>query len=214
MRAACGSSRRLVALDPVGEMERISRNPAVQDASKQYSDCVIGRAVQMAQVSAEPAETIARAALGGCALLRQQYLAVVARELDTVMTPERAAEEEEETDWRARRPNHRRPRRCGRSTLSDAVRRRDRLRRNGGNRISKAHSPVWFGPVLLCLASARFASQIARSMVSSDLPSSVTSISCRGLPQARSEDHRNCHQTGGLAFAGPHYLNGVLDRLD
>lgn len=99
--SACGkrveAADGLVALDPVGEMERISRNPAVQDASKQYSDCVIGRAVQMAQVSAEPAETIARAALGGCALLRQQYLAVVARELDTVMTPERAAEEEKET---------------------------------------------------------------------------------------------------------------------
>ena len=87
----------LVAIDPVGEMERINRIPAVQDASKQYSDCVIGRAVQMARVSAEPAETIARAALGGCALLRQQYLAVVARELDIVMTPERAAEEEKET---------------------------------------------------------------------------------------------------------------------
>ncbi len=87
----------LVAIDPVGEMERINRIPAVQDAQKQYSDCVIGRAVQMARVSAEPAETIARAALGGCALLRQQYLAVVARELDIVMTPERAAEEEKET---------------------------------------------------------------------------------------------------------------------
>ena len=51
----------------------------------------------MARVSEEPAETIARAALGGCALLRQQYLAVVAQELDIVMTPERAAEEEKET---------------------------------------------------------------------------------------------------------------------
>jgi hypothetical protein len=87
----------LVAIDPVGEMERINRIPAVQDASKQYSDCAIGRAVQMARVSEEPAETIARAALGGCALLRQQYLAVVARELRIIMTLERAAEEEKET---------------------------------------------------------------------------------------------------------------------
>jgi hypothetical protein len=78
-------------------MERVNRIPAVQDASKHYSGCIIGRAVHMAHVSAEPAETIARAALGCCALLRQQYLAVVARELDTVMTPERAAEEEKET---------------------------------------------------------------------------------------------------------------------
>ena len=62
----------------------------MQDASKQYSDCAIGRAVQMARVSEEPAETIARAALGGCALLRQQYLAVVAQELGIIMTPERA----------------------------------------------------------------------------------------------------------------------------
>jgi hypothetical protein len=84
---ACGkrveAAGGLVAIDPVGEME--------------YSDCVVGRAVQMAHLSEEPAETIARAALGGCALLRQQYLAVVARELDIVMTPERAAEEEKET---------------------------------------------------------------------------------------------------------------------
>ncbi len=87
----------LVAIDPVGEMERINRTPAVQDASKQYSDCAIGRAVQMARVSEELAETIARAALGGCALLRQQYLAVVAQELSVIMTPERAAEEEKET---------------------------------------------------------------------------------------------------------------------
>lgn len=93
MKAAGG----LAAVDPVGEMERINRIPAVQDASKQYSDCTIGRAVQMAHVSAEPAETIARAAIGGCALIRKQYLAVVAQELDTVMTPERAAEEEKET---------------------------------------------------------------------------------------------------------------------
>jgi hypothetical protein len=48
-------------------------------------------------VSEEPAETIAGAALGGCALLRQQYLADVARELRIIMTPERAAEEEKET---------------------------------------------------------------------------------------------------------------------
>ena len=98
---ACGkrveAAGGLVAIDPVGEMERVNRIPEVQDASKQYSDCAIGRAVQMAHVSAEPAETIARAALGGCALLRQQYLAVLARELDIVMTPERAAEEEKET---------------------------------------------------------------------------------------------------------------------
>lgn len=98
---ACGkrveAAGGLAAIDPLGEMERVNRIPAVQDSSKQYSDCITGRAVQMAHVSAEPAETIARAALGGCALLRQQYLAVVARELDTVMTPERAAEEEKET---------------------------------------------------------------------------------------------------------------------
>jgi hypothetical protein len=98
---ACGkrveAAGGLVAIDPVREMERINRIPAVQVASRQYSDCVIGRAVQMAHVSAEPAETIARAALGGCALLRQQYLAVVARELDITMTPERTAQEEKET---------------------------------------------------------------------------------------------------------------------
>jgi hypothetical protein len=99
--SACGkrveAAGGLAAIDPVGEMERINRIPAVQDASKQYSGCVIGRAVQMARVSEEPAETIARAALSGCALLRQQYLAVMARELDITMTPERAAEEEKET---------------------------------------------------------------------------------------------------------------------
>jgi hypothetical protein len=59
---ACGkrveAAGGLVAIDPVGEIQRINRIPAVQDASKQYSDCAIGRAVQMAHVSAEPAETL------------------------------------------------------------------------------------------------------------------------------------------------------------
>jgi len=97
LRERAGAAGGLVAIDPVGEMERINRIPAVQDASKQYSDCVIGRAVQMARVSEESAEPTARAALGGCALLRQQYIVVLARELDIGMTPERAAQEEKET---------------------------------------------------------------------------------------------------------------------
>ena len=87
----------LYATDPAGELLRVGRIEEVQDASKQYDDCVTGRAVQMARSSQETAETIAKAALGGCGLPRRQYLAVFAKALDIAMTPERAAEEEKET---------------------------------------------------------------------------------------------------------------------
>ena len=93
VRAAGG----LIAVDAVGEMARVNKIPAVQDPSKQYSDCTLGRAVQMARMSNEPAETIAHAALGGCALARMPYLGVLARALGIILTPERAAQEEKET---------------------------------------------------------------------------------------------------------------------
>lgn len=92
IRAAGG----LVFVDPAHEIARVNRIPEVKDASDQYGKCTLEHAADMARVSNEPAETIARAALGGCALLRQQYLAVLARRLGIVMTREIAAQEEKE----------------------------------------------------------------------------------------------------------------------
>jgi hypothetical protein len=91
------SAGGLVFLDPVDEIARVNQIPEVKDASDQYSKCTLERAIEFARVSNEPAEIIARAALGGCGLLRQQYLTVLARVLGIVMTSEIAAQEEKET---------------------------------------------------------------------------------------------------------------------
>ncbi|MGB7973811.1 MAG: hypothetical protein WCF81_05560 [Roseiarcus sp.] len=93
VRAAGG----LMTIDPLREMERVNKIPWVQDASKQYGDCAVGRAEEMARTSKEAAETIARAALGVCSLSRQQYLVALARALDVPLTPQIAAQEEKET---------------------------------------------------------------------------------------------------------------------
>jgi hypothetical protein len=93
IRAAGG----LVFIDPSYEMARVNRIPEVKQASDQYAKCTTDRAVEFARVSNEPAETIARAALGGCSVLREQYLAALARGLGIVMTREIAAQEEKET---------------------------------------------------------------------------------------------------------------------
>jgi hypothetical protein len=125
---ARGAAGGLVTIDPVGEMERINRIPTVQDASKQYRDCVIGRAVQMARVSEESAEPIARAALGGCAPSPtvSRPRGAGARYRHDARTS-RAGRKRD--DWRARWPSHRRPRRHGRRALRGRGARRDCLRR-------------------------------------------------------------------------------------
>ena len=92
IRAAGG----LVFIDPKHEMARVNRIPEVKQASDQYAKCTTDRAIEFARVSNESAETIARAALGGCSALREQYLAALARGLGIVMTPEIAAQEEKE----------------------------------------------------------------------------------------------------------------------
>ena len=92
IRAAGG----LVFVDPAHEMARANRIPEVKQASDKYARCTTDRATEFARVSNEPAEIIARAALGGCSVLREQYLAALARALGIVMTREIAAQEEKE----------------------------------------------------------------------------------------------------------------------
>jgi hypothetical protein len=92
IRAAGG----LVFVDPAHEMARVNRIPDVKQASDQYAKCTTDRAIDFARASKEPAEVIARAALGGCSAIRQQYLAVLARGLGIIMTREIAAQEEKE----------------------------------------------------------------------------------------------------------------------
>jgi hypothetical protein len=87
----------LAFFDPTYAIEQANRAPQVKQASAEYAKCTMERATEFARVSTEPAETVVRAAMGGCSILRQQYLGALARRLGITMTREIAAQEEKDT---------------------------------------------------------------------------------------------------------------------
>lgn len=87
----------LAFFDPTYAIAQANRVPQVKQASAEYAKCTMDRATEFARVSTEPAETIVRAAMGGCSILRQQYLGVLAQRLGIAMTREIAAQEERDT---------------------------------------------------------------------------------------------------------------------
>jgi hypothetical protein len=72
----------------------LSESPVVREFRALYSDCAISAALVMARISPEPAEVIARAAVGKCAAERERYLTAVSNELKSTSKRDMAADEE------------------------------------------------------------------------------------------------------------------------